>query len=78
MIKWPTGFKSVSQPTTEDVILTNVPKRVRSILNTDIRVSDFHNLTLASTKLCIARNAPQKLCLGIVNILINQISKGAY
>ena len=55
MIKGPTCFKSVSQPTRVDVILTNVPKRVRSILNTDIGVSDFHNLTLASTKLCIAK-----------------------
>ena len=44
-----------------DVILTNVAKRVRSILNTDIGVSDFHNLTLASTKLCIARNAQKEI-----------------
>ena len=45
----------------EQVILTNVPKRVRSILNTDICVSDFHNLTLASTKLCIASNAHKEI-----------------
>ena len=61
MIKGPTCFKNVSQPTTVDVILANVPKRVRSILNTDIGVSDFHNLTLASTKLCIARNAQKEI-----------------
>ena len=51
IVKGPTCFKSVTNPSLVDVILTNTPARVLSHVNTDIDVSDFHNLVCVITRM---------------------------
>jgi hypothetical protein len=51
VVKGPTCFKSVTNPSLVDVILTNTPARVLSHVNTDIDVSDFHNLVCVITRM---------------------------
>ena len=43
LVKDPTCFKS-EDPTLVDVFLTNKPRCFSGVLNTDIGLSDFHNL----------------------------------
>ena len=50
-----TCFKSVSNPSLIDIILTNTPNRIISHLNISVGVSDFHNLVCAATRV----HAPQ-------------------
>ena len=56
VVKEPTCFKSVSNPTLIDVILTNTPRRLASHVNVAIGVSDHHNIICAATKLCLDQN----------------------
>jgi hypothetical protein len=51
VIKEPTCFKSVSNPSLVDVILTNTPNRVMSHLNVNIDISDFHNIVCVATRM---------------------------
>ena len=50
IIKNPTCFKSVSNPTLLDVILTNIPRSIKQSINISVGISDFHNYISASTK----------------------------
>ena len=56
VVKEPTCFKSVSNPTLIDVILTNTPRRLASHVNVAIGMSDHHNIICAATKLCLDQN----------------------
>ena len=59
VIKNPTCFKNVECPTLLDVIVTNTPKRLAGTINTDVGISDFHNLVGAATKLGFSPNGPK-------------------
>ena len=50
MIKEPTCFKSDS-PSILDLILTDKPRSLSGTINTDIGLSDFHNVIAVATKL---------------------------
>jgi hypothetical protein len=50
IIKGPTCFKSVKNPTLLDVIITNKPKSISGHLNFNIGMSDCHNYICAATK----------------------------
>jgi hypothetical protein len=50
VIKDATCFKSVTNPSLIDIILTNKPRSLSGHLNVNIGLSDFHNITCASTK----------------------------
>ena len=59
IIKQATCYKSVSNPSSIDVIISNRPKTIARHLNTNIGISDFHNFTCAATKIqapAIAKN----------------------
>ena len=58
IIKGPTCFKGT--PSLIDVILTDTPGRIAETLNIDTGLSDFHHLTLASTKLHVPRSSSTK------------------
>ena len=51
LIKNPTCFKSLENPTLLDVILTNNPKSIKQTINISLGISDFHNYISASTKM---------------------------
>ena len=51
LIKNPTCFKSLENPTLLDVILTSNPKSIKQTINIAIGISDFHNYISASTKI---------------------------
>jgi hypothetical protein len=59
IIKEPTCFKSLLNPSLIDVVLTNTPKRVLSHLNVDVDISDHHNLVCVATRLHAPRNEPR-------------------
>ena len=61
VVKEPTCFKSKTNPTLIDVILTNTPERLASHLNVSIGVSDFHNIVCASTKMHAPSTAPPRV-----------------
>ena len=61
VIKTPTCFKSSDNPSVIDVIITNTPERVAAHLNTFIGISDFHNITCASTKLHVPNVSNRKI-----------------
>ena len=48
----PICFRNVENSSLIDVILTNTPRRLTSVLNVSIGISDFHNFTGGQTK-CI-------------------------
>ena len=50
VIKGPTCFKSVNNPSLLDVILTNAKNRIIESLNIDIGVSDVHNMVCVATR----------------------------
>ena len=52
----PTCFKS-KKATLLDVVLTDTPRRIGGICNFDIGMSDFHNITCASTKLFVPKTS---------------------
>ena len=51
IVNGPTCFKSVSNPSLVDVILTNNTRKFHPSLNVDIGVSDHHTMVLAATKM---------------------------
>ena len=56
IITEPTCFKS-KKATLLDVVLTDTPRRIGGISNFDIGMSDFHNITCASTKLFVPKTS---------------------
>ena len=52
----PTCFKA-DNPSLIDMILTNKPRRVADTLNAGTGLSDFHNMTCLSTKICVPRKS---------------------
>ena len=61
LISEATCFKSVSNPSLIDVILTNTPNRIASHLNISIGVSDFHNFVCAATKMHAPKSYRRKI-----------------
>ena len=59
VVKEPTCFKSMTNPTLLDPIITNNSKRLAGYLNACIGVSDFHNIVCAATKLKRPSFTPQ-------------------
>jgi hypothetical protein len=56
IVKEPTCFKSQTNPSIIDVILTNTPRKLYPCINLNTGLSDCHNLIGAATKMHIARN----------------------
>ena len=52
VVRKPTCFKNVLNPSLLDVILTNTPRRLTSVLNVSLGISDFHNFICLATKMC--------------------------
>ena len=52
VVRKPTCFKNVLNPSLLDVILTNTPRRLTSVLNVSLGISDFHNFICVATKMC--------------------------
>ena len=59
LIKSPTCFKSLNNPSLIDVILTNKPKSVKTTINLSLGISDFHNYIGAATRLSCPTNEPK-------------------
>ena len=51
MIKEPTCYKSLQNPTLLDIILTNKPKSITKTVNITLGISDFHNYIAAAIKM---------------------------
>ena len=51
VVEGPTCFKSQTNPSAVDVILTNNPRRIISSLNVDVGLSDHHTMILAAAKM---------------------------
>ena len=58
VIEGPTCFKSTSNPSQLDIIATNTPRRVSSSVNSNMDISDFHNIVCIATKM----HAPRSEC----------------
>ena len=52
----PTCFKA-KNATQLDVVLTDTPRRIEGIVNFDIGMSEFHNITCASTRLFVPKTS---------------------
>ena len=61
VIKEPTCFKSVSNPTLIDPIVTNNARRLGGSLNLCIGVSDFHNIVCAATRIQCPKFSPHMI-----------------
>ena len=59
LIKDPTCFKSINNPTILDIILTNSPKSIKQTVNLSIGISDFHNYVSAALKLFCPSDEPR-------------------
>lgn len=55
VIQGATCFKSKENPTLLDIILTDSPNRICDTLNTNIEISDFHNIVCATTKMHVPK-----------------------
>ena len=61
VIKGATCFKNCENPTKLDVILTNKPRSLAGTLNTDIGVSDFHNMICVASKAYVPHNVKRTI-----------------
>ena len=52
VVREPTCFKNVDNPTLIDLILTNTPRRLTTVLNVPLGISDFHNFICVATRMC--------------------------
>ena len=59
LIKQPTCFNNLENPTCIDHILTSHPKSFHSSSVFEIGLSDFHKLTLTVLKVFLAKNKPR-------------------
>ena len=57
----PTCFRNVENPSLVDVILTNSPRRLTSVLNVSIGISDFHNFIGVATKMYKPNNTVREI-----------------
>ena len=56
VVRKPTCFKNVLNPSLLDVILTNTPRRLTSVLNVSLGISDFHNFICVQQKCANLKN----------------------
>ena len=61
IVKEPTCFKSVDNPSLLDIILTNCPRSITSSINLPLGISDFHNFISAATKIKRPSNEPRTI-----------------
>ena len=59
VIKGPTCFKSLENPTLLDIILTNSPNTIKKTINVALGISDFHNYISAATRMSCPSNEPK-------------------
>ena len=52
VVREPTCFKNVGNPTLIDLILTNTPRRLTTALNVLLGIGDFHNFICVATRMC--------------------------
>ena len=60
IVNEPTCFKSIN-PTSIDVVLSNVYKRLQGTMCYETGLSDFHKMIIFSTKLHVPNNKPKKV-----------------
>ena len=61
LVKEPTCFKSLVNPSCIDLILTNRPKSFQNTLNVETGLSDFHKLTLTVLKTKFKKKPPKMI-----------------
>ena len=61
LIRQPTCHKNPSNPASIDLILTNVPRSLQSTWVVEIRLSDFHLMTLTIMRKKIFKNQPRTI-----------------
>ena len=59
IVKNPTCFKSIENPSLLDIILTNCPKSLISAINMPLGISDFHNYISSATRINRPTNEPK-------------------
>ena len=61
MVKGATCFKSVNNPTSVDVILTDSWSRISECINVSNGISDYHNIVCAATKIHAPQIQPRQI-----------------
>ena len=74
VVRESTCFKNVGHPTLIDLILTNTPRRLTTVLNVPLGISDFHNFICAATIMC----KPTKAIRQITYRSYNRFNDTAY
>ena len=57
----PTCFKSKTAPTTLDLVITNMPKRLQNVTCFDSGLSDFHHMVCYATKIHVPKRKTRKV-----------------
>ena len=70
LIKEPTCFKNVENPSTIDLILTNRGRRFQNIMTIETGLSDHHKLTITVMKSLFQKQFLLLFLTGTINILI--------
>ena len=58
LVSFPTCFKSILNPSTIDLFLTNRPKCFQNTIGISSGISDFHKLVATSFKMACPKNKP--------------------
>jgi len=61
IVRGPTCYKNVLNPSQVDIILTSSPQKIVSHLNISLGLSDFHNLVCAATRMHAPQTVQRKL-----------------
>ena len=61
IVQGPTCFKSTSNPTSVDVIITDSWRRISKCINISNGISDFHSIVCAATKMHAPQTQPRRI-----------------
>lgn len=61
IVNTPTCFKNFASPSTIDLVVTNVPKRIKQTVCIDTGLSDFHNMVCFSTRMNVKPLKPKHI-----------------
>ena len=71
-----TCFKSLNNPTTIDLFLTNSKKPFQNTCSISTGISDFHNMVITVLKTTFAKTKPKMISIAAINTLIIIYSVG--
>ena len=69
LIKTPTCFKSITNPSCIDLILTNRANSFQNSSSVETGLSDFHHLVLTVLKTSYKKKPPKKLFIDTIKII---------